>query len=258
MTDRVAFTSAEAVAIFESMSDGALVLRRDGAIRRSNAQAERLFRRKATELESQSFWTLAADASTAEAVETIERAMSSGVAGRFEIFYPGLYAWHAVTVTPIEDGAVLLIRDITDRMRMLRDEAVKQGIADVIASIPVAISITRGADHRFELINPFARELLGGRDVEGLTLRNAFPELADQGFAELFDQVYQSGQPYRANGVPVRFRGAKGDMKEGRFDVVYCPLRDLNGTINGVLSTSVEVGDGGHSTPANTSAREKP
>ena len=238
-----AFSNSEAVAIFDSMSDGALVLRRDGTIRRCNAQAERLFRRKAAELESQAFWTLAADASTADAVETIERAMASGIAGRFEIFYPGLYAWHAVTVTPIETGAVLLIRDITDRMRMLRDEAVKQGIAEVIANIPVAISITRSADHRFELVNPFARELLGGRDVEGLTLRNAFPELADQGFAEVFDQVYQSGQPHRASAVPVRFLNANGDMREGRFDVVYCPLRDLNGAINGILSTSVEVGD---------------
>ena len=253
-----ALSAAQAVAIFESMSDGALVLSRDGTIRRSNAQAERLFRRKAAELESQSFWTLAADASTAEAVETIERAMSSGVAGRFEIFYPGLYAWHAVTVTPIEDGAALLVRDITDRMRMLRDEAVKQGISEVIASIPVAISITRGADHRFELVNPFARALLGGRDVEGMTMRNAFPELVDQGFVELFDQVYESGQPYRAKGVPARFRGAGGDMKEGRFDVVYCPLRDLNGTINGVLSTSVEVGDGGQIVRGNPPVHAKP
>lgn len=242
-----ALSAAEAVTIFESMSDGALVLRRDGTIRRSNAQAERLFRRKAAELEAQAFWTVAADAKTAEGAETIERAMTNGVAGRFEIFYPGLYAWHAVTVTPIENGALLLIRDITDRMRMLRDEAVKQGIADVIASIPVAIAITRGADHRFELVNPFARELLGGREVEGFTLRNAFPELADQGFADLFDQVYQSGHPYRASGVAVRFRSANGDMREGRFDVVYCPLRDLNGAINGVLSTSVEVGNGSES-----------
>lgn len=235
-------TAAEAAALFQNVSEGALILRRDGTIRAANPQAERLFRKKSAELESLAFWTLAQDAQTVEAVETIDRAMTSKLAGRFEIFYPGLYAWHAVTVTPVESGAILLFRDITDRMRMLRDEAVRQGIAEVIAHIPVAISLTRGPEHRFELLNPFARELLGGRDVEGLTLRGAFPELEEQGFVALFDEVYRSGTPYRADGVAVRFRrGASEELVEATFDIVYQPLRDMNGAINGILSTSVAV-----------------
>ncbi len=231
----------EADALFLHTSDGILLLDRDGSIRSANSQAERLFRLKADALEAMAFWTLAQDARTSEAAEVIERATTRGLSGRFEVFYPGLYAWHAVTVVPVRDGAMLFIRDITDRMRLLRDEAVRQGIADVIAIIPVAISVTRGPEHRFEIVNAFAREVLGGRDVVGLTLRNAFPELVDQGFPEIFDTVYDTGKPYEAAGVRVRFRrGLDQELSEGTFDIVYQPLRDLNGEINGILTSSVE------------------
>ncbi len=234
-------TPDEGYALFEYTSDGVLVLRADGSIRAANAQAERLFRMKAGALEALAFWTLAEDARTSEAAETIERAMTRGLSGRFDVFYPGLYAWHSVTVAPLKGGAILFIRDITDRMRLLRDDAVRQGIAEVVASIPVAISLTRGPDHRFEIVNSFARALLGGRDVQGLTMQNAFPELAAQGFVGILDEVYTTGKPYHANGVTATFRrGPELEPSEGIFDVVYQPLRDLNGEINGVLCSSVE------------------
>ncbi len=231
----------EAEALLEHTSDGILLLHADGSIRSANPQAERLFRVQADKLEGTAFWTLARDARTSEAAETIERAISRGLSGRFEVFYHGLYAWHAVTVAPVEDGAMLFIRDITDRMRLLREEAVRQGIAEVVANIPVAISVTRGPEHRFEIVNAFARALLGGRDVVGLTMRNAFPELAEQGFAEMFDTVYTTGKPYHGRGLTARFRrGTDTELTEGTFDVVYQPLRDVNGDINGILSSSVE------------------
>ena len=133
-----ALSENDVALVFEHSSDGILVLGRDGTIEYANAQAERLFRQKAPTMVGVAYWTLATDASTAEAAETLDRALRAGLAGRFEIFIPRLYAWHAVTVAPRAGGAILFIRDITDRMRLLRDEAVQRGIYDVIAKAPVA------------------------------------------------------------------------------------------------------------------------
>lgn len=235
-------TVEDAKNLLEHASDGILLLARDGTIVYANAQAERLYRRKASTLVDEPFWTLAAEARTAEAQETLERALERNLPGRFEIFHPGLYAWHAVTVVPSSTGAVLYMRDVTDRMRLLRDDAVRQGIADLVSAIPVAISMTRGPEHRFEVVNSFARELLKGRDVVGQTLRNAFPELVEQGFIDLFDRVYTTGEPFTAKELDAEFRRGTDEVPtKGIFDVVYKPLRDLNGEITGVLSVSVDV-----------------
>lgn len=235
-------TRADAATVLEHTSDGILVLDGAGSIRYANGQAERLFRQKVESLIGIPFWTLCADARTAEAAETLDRALARRFPGRFEIFHPGLYSWHAVTVAPSEGGAILFVRDVTDRMRMLRDEAVRQGIADVISAIPVGISIMRGPEHRFELVNPFARELLGGRDVVGMTLPSAFPELVEQGFLDLMNNIYATGEPYRAKEMDVEFRrGTDATLTRGIFDVSYQPLRDLSGEITGILSVSVEV-----------------
>lgn len=232
----------DAVALLEHSSEGILLLASDGVVQYANAQAQRLFRRQSEALVGIPYWTLAEDSQTAESSETLDRALTRGLVGRFEIFLPKLYAWHAVTVAPRGAGVILLVRDVTDRMRLLRDEAVRRGIQEVVAKAPIAISITRGAEHRFEIINEAALELLGGRDVEGMTLRNAFPELVEQGFVELLDSVYQSGVPYYAKEVPVQFhRATQEELVQGVFDITYQPLRDANGQVSGILSVSVDV-----------------
>jgi PAS domain S-box-containing protein len=235
--------SEDVVALLEHTSDGVLLLGADGVVQYANAQAQRLFRQRSDALVGLAYWALAEDAQTAESSETLSRAHTRGLAGRFEIFLPKLYAWHAVTVAPRDDGGVImLIRDVTDRMRLLRDEAVRRGIQEVVEKAPIAISITRGAEHRFDIVNEAALELLGGRDVVGMTLQNAFPELVDQGFLELLDSVYQSGVPHHAREVPVQFRrGAEKELVQGIFDITYQPLRDANGMVSGILSVSVDV-----------------
>lgn len=235
-------SSADAIAIADHSSDGILLLARDGTITYANAQSERLFRQKAENLVGHPYWEIASEASTPEAMETVERVLERGLAGRFEIFFPRLYAWHAVTAAPRAEGAALFIRDVTDRMRLLRDDAVRRGIYDVIAKAPVAIAVMRGVEHRFEMVNEAAVVLLGGRDVEGMSLANAFPELEAQGFVALLDSVFTSGQPYHASEVVIQFRrGTDTELTEGLFDVTYQPLRDADGTISGILSISVDV-----------------
>jgi hypothetical protein len=45
------------------------------------------------------------------------------------------------------------------------------------------MAMVSGPEHRFTLVNPEYRKLIGGRDVLGLAVRDALPEVVDQAFS---------------------------------------------------------------------------
>lgn len=143
---------------------------------------------------------------------------------------------------PTGDGGLLLfVRDVSDRARQSRSEAVRAAVREIVMDAPVAISITRGPEHRYELVNEFARRLIGGREVEGRTARSAFPEIDPALFA-ILDQVYASGERVALRDLEVGFdRTGDGTLTHGTFDVTYQPLFEADGTVSGILSVSVET-----------------
>ena len=72
--------------------------------------------------------------------------------------------------------------------------------------------------------------------VVGRTVAEAVPEAAEQGFIELLDTVYRTGQPFAANGV--RYAAqlvAGGPVDEHYIDFVYQPIKDPGGAVSGVF-----------------------
>jgi PAS domain-containing protein len=163
---------------------------------------------------------------------------------RLDHFSPSRYTWFEIRVVPAEAATyVLFMRDVTDRVRGTRTEAVREAVREIVMDAPVAITITRGPEHRYEIINNLARQLIGGREVEGQTARNAFPEVSPDLFAVL-DEVYRSGQPHAARDVEVTFdRYGDGRLVTATFDVAYRPLFEADGSVAGILNLSVETTD---------------
>src|SRR6202020_1190337 len=65
---------------------------------------------------------------------------------------------------------------------------------------------------------------------------------AEQGFIELLDTVYRTGQPFAANGV--RYAAqlvAGGPVDEHYIDFVYQPIKDPGGAVSGVFVEGVDV-----------------
>jgi signal transduction histidine kinase len=112
----------------------------------------------------------------------------------------------------------------------------------VFMQAPAAIAVLEGPEHTFTVSNPRYRELVGGRDVVGRTLRDALPELESQGFYELIDRVYLSGEPYSASEMPVRLDlDADGTLETIYLDFVYQPLLGPTGSAFGVMAHAVDV-----------------
>jgi PAS domain S-box-containing protein len=166
----------------------------------------------------------------------------------------GEYRWFLSRALPMRNESGRITRwfgtntDVTEQRAaaVQRDEALAEAKATqrmmltVFEQAPAAISVTEGPEHRFVSANALYRSIVGERPLVGYTLAEAMPEVAAQGFVELLDGVYESGEPYVGRNVPVRWR--VGDtVREGAFDFVYQPLKNAAGNVYGILTHAVEV-----------------
>ena len=136
------------------------------------------------------------------------------------------------------------MRDVTDRQWLIRREAERVYLKNVFEDAPVALTMARGRNLVIEYMNAFARQITGNRDVVGLSVREAFPDVQQRDLFDVIERVYTTGEPFHGKDVYVKFdRNNDGQLEEGYFDVTYQAVRDFDGTISGVLSLSVEVTD---------------
>jgi PAS domain S-box-containing protein len=148
-------------------------------------------------------------------------------------------------------GAVVAFRDVTEwreasaqletaREARAHEERVSRDLQRIFMQVPAAVCTTRGGEHVIESANVVYRQLAGHRDLIGKTMRAAFPEMEGQGFFEIMDRVYLTGEPAGGHEVPVIWdRG--GAKEEGFADFVYQPLRDANDEVCGLMLHAVDV-----------------
>ena len=128
-------------------------------------------------------------------------------------------------------------------------QAAKEAIAaeseflrDMFKQAPGFMGILAGPAHTFILANEAYRQLVGGRAMVGRTVAEVLPEVVGQGFIDLLDRVYRTGEPYVGNGVPVDL--VQPDGTEKRFvDFVYQPIFDDEGAVSGIFVQGNDVTD---------------
>lgn len=115
-------------------------------------------------------------------------------------------------------------------------------LAKIIELAPAFMAVFRGPTLIIEMANDAYRQLVGQRELIGLPVRQAFPEVSGQGFFELVEQVYASGEPWVGSSVPVLLTRQAGAPPQTRWiDLVYQALRDADGSINGVFAHGVDI-----------------
>jgi PAS domain S-box-containing protein len=155
-----------------------------------------------------------------------------------------------------EAGAVYAIAsvasDVTDKVRARREtdaarqaaEHAKRHLARTFEQAPVAIAVLEGPEHVFTLANPPYARMVGDRPLVGRSIRQAFPELADQGIYELLEHVWHTGEPYLAEELRVAFRYQPDRAEEERvLNFTYQPLRDESGAVYAIAAVVIDVTD---------------
>ena len=120
----------------------------------------------------------------------------------------------------------------TDRLRRMFDQA------------PGFMALLSGPNHIFELTNAAYVQLIGHRDVIGMPATDALPEVRGQGFIDLLDNVYRTGEPFVGRAVPVELQSAPDAMAETRYlDFIYQPVTDADGQVTGIFVQGSDVTD---------------
>jgi PAS domain S-box-containing protein len=94
---------------------------------------------------------------------------------------------------------------------------------DLFMQAPVTIGVVKGRDYIIELANDSLLEVWGRTsEVIGKSLFVAIPELNDQGFRALLDQVCDTGEPFYGYEYPIRLN-RDGTEEVRYFDFFYKP-----------------------------------
>ncbi len=147
--------------------------------------------------------------------------------------------------------AALRQSQVRERAARAQVEAQRQRLRNVFAQAPVLMAHLSGPNHVVELANEQFQRALGGQPIVGQPYRQAAAALAGQGFFELLDAVYRTGETYATTEAPVLLpQAGPGPPAPRYFDFVYQATRDDAGRIDGVLIV-------GHEATAQVRARQQ-
>jgi PAS domain S-box-containing protein len=165
-------------------------------------------------------------------------------------------AWFTFGLSAIRDEAGAIVAffnpatETSQRIIAERDlqtaraaaERAERYLREVFAQAPAFMAVLHGKNHVFDFANDAYLRLVGHRDVVGKPVVEALPEVADQGFVALLDEVLETGEPFVGRGIPVLLQSAENGTLEERFvDFVYQPLTNADGERVGIVVLGLDV-----------------
>jgi PAS domain S-box-containing protein len=130
---------------------------------------------------------------------------------------------------------------VLTRARAMQAEGYQ--LRQLFEQAPGFICFLRGEEHVFELTNPAYERLVGDRTLIGKAVREALPELHEQGFYELLDEVYRSGQPYIGRKSRIHLQRRPGAIDELYVDFIYQPITRPDGSVSGIFVQGSDVSE---------------
>jgi PAS domain S-box-containing protein len=107
---------------------------------------------------------------------------------------------------------------------------------------PGFVALLRGPKHVFELANRAFYQLVGHREILGKPAFDALPDVQAQGFEELLDRVYVTGEPFVGRGVKMMVQREPGaQLKPTYVDLIYQPVFDPDGSVSGIFAQGHDI-----------------
>lgn len=140
-------------------------------------------------------------------------------------------------------GVLVLCSETTEQTltsKRLQEERAR--FVQLFDQAPTFLALLEGPEPVFRFANPGYTSLIGNRPLVGLTVAQALPESAAQGYLDRLDDVYRTGRPFSATGARYTFEVAPGEPLAERYvDFVFQPITDRDGAVTGILVQGVDV-----------------
>ncbi|CAN7181143.1 PAS domain-containing protein [Phenylobacterium sp. LjRoot225] len=137
-------------------------------------------------------------------------------------------------------GVIAVVVETTERVAAeRRADAERQRQLRMLRQTPGFAAVVTGPDFVYEFVNQAFVAISRRTDFIGRRLRDVFPDIAGQGFFELLDRVWRTGEAVVSRGMEVRLHGEETPQY---IDFVLQPISD-DGTITGIFIGGYEVTD---------------
>lgn len=183
----------------------------------------------------------------------------------------GNYRWHLLKNVPMRDEnqeVVMRVGSVTDIhntkimvQEMLESNEQLSALSDqlqdayqtaedqratmehLIMQAPALFATLTGPEHVFTLVNTHYQNLFPKRELQGKPVREALPEVVEQGFIQILDNVYNTGAPFVAEEIGVALdKDNSGRLVDTYFNIIYQPLYE-HGKVGGIIVFGYEVTD---------------
>ncbi|MDT0293698.1 PAS domain S-box protein [Mesonia ostreae] len=130
-----------------------------------------------------------------------------------------------------------LAKDITERKIADRaTENERDQFYNMFLKAPSAVGVLKGIHHIFEMTNPLYLQMIGKKDIIGKTVEEVLPEVIDQGFIDILDNVYRTDESHTNREKLVKIdKEGKGKLTNVYINCVYQAYRNIKGEIEGVF-----------------------
>lgn len=138
-----------------------------------------------------------------------------------------------------------LIARISSQIKLISiRKEVESNLRNVIMQSPVATTLLRGPSFVVQLVNAMGLEIWGRsyHEVINKPLARALPEVAEQGFIQLLEKVYSTGEAFKGNEVPVELLRF-GKPQTLYLNFIYTPLRNDQNDIIGIIAVGIDVSE---------------
>lgn len=151
---------------------------------------------------------------------------------------PRYNAKHEITMwvgggTDIQDQKQMVqeLLETNEQQALLSDQAYqayqlaetqRETFYNLFMQTPAMICILRGPEHRFEFVNPEYQKLFPHRQLIGKTVAEVLPEVIEQGFVTLLDNVYKTGEAFVGNELEIMLdRDGSGQLQRSYLNFTY-------------------------------------
>ncbi|WP_182418553.1 HWE histidine kinase domain-containing protein [Bartonella sp. HY038] len=115
-------------------------------------------------------------------------------------------------------------------------------LRELIAQAPGFVIVYLHRQHEIYITNKALEELVWQTDLIGHTVDEIVPEFARDAVREKLDRVWETGEPYIGNDIPILVQPPGSDHPVTRYvDMIHQPLRSASGEMIGIYVQGVDV-----------------
>ncbi|WP_276380362.1 PAS domain S-box protein [Flavobacterium sp. H4147] len=163
--------------------------------------------------------------------------------GQYEDCYFNL-AFHPLRNENAIEGVMVVAYEVTEpvKAKHFLTESEK-AFRNLVLQSPIAMTIFKGKEYIIELANKTMLNDIWQKkksEVIGKPALEVFPELLNQKYPQLLDQVLSEGKIIQENEA-LAYIDIRGKLKKYYLDYQYTPLFEQNGEISGIMITVTDV-----------------